>query len=363
MDSLPYNSSPVKAVWTAFGIFLACVVLLKIQALVFALFASILVGLALSFPVDYLQRRFHLHRWLAVLITLIGILLLLAGFLAWVIPNAIYEGQLFLRQLPNSLQSIAAKLDGLSHRFPALATVSESLRDMSHGIIPDSVQNALGGMAQGTLSVLLSGLSGAVVAMAMLVVIVSLVGWPSKQHTLVVMFFPPGRKVRVGKLLDQVIEIEKSFLGGQVIVMAVMGLLIGVGLWIAGIDYPLLFGVLTGILCFIPTVGVLSSMIPPLLIGLSMDNSHALYVLIVFTIVWALESNVIYPVVMSRRVELPPALTIITILVAGELFGFWGVLLAIPMVTAGLVLLEEAYRNPKHSVKLAHHKQSEAHDE
>ena len=122
-----------------------------------------------------------------------------------------------------------------------------------------------------------------------------------------------------------------------------VGLLIGVGLWAVGIPFALLLGLLTGLLGLIPYVGIIVSLVPPVLLALGSSPTDVLWVAAVYFLVLQIEADLIYPVVMSRAVSLHPAAIIFGLFVMSVFFGFVGLLLAVPLVASLQVLVRELW--------------------
>jgi predicted PurR-regulated permease PerM len=137
-------------------------------------------------------------------------------------------------------------------------------------------------------------------------------------------------------------NVQRWFLG-QLTDMMIVGVLFTIALAIIGIPFALLLGILSGLLAFIPFIGPLVSVIPPILLALAQDPVAVLWVILAYCAVQFVEGNIVQPVVMSRAVSLHPAVVIFALLIMGTLFGFAGVLLAIPLVAALYVLLQELW--------------------
>jgi predicted PurR-regulated permease PerM len=116
-----------------------------------------------------------------------------------------------------------------------------------------------------------------------------------------------------------------------------------VGLHFAGVPLAASLGLLSGVLEFIPFVGPLLAMVPGLLIAFANGADTALYALIVYSVVLFIEGNVIVPMVQKWALELPPALTIVSVVVAGMLFGLVGVLFAVPLAIVCVILVQRLY--------------------
>lgn len=126
--------------------------------------------------------------------------------------------------------------------------------------------------------------------------------------------------------------------------MVVVGILIGGGLKLFGVPLPVALGVLAGLFDFIPIIGPLFSAIPAVLLAFLIGPWHALYVVLLYLLVnTVIESHLLVPLIQRYTVSLPPALTVLALVLMGALFGFLGVLLAIPLAATLLVLVKMAY--------------------
>jgi predicted PurR-regulated permease PerM len=158
-----------------------------------------------------------------------------------------------------------------------------------------------------------------------------------------VMLFPAGRRERVREILGELYKTVQRWFLGQLTSMTIIGLLFTVALFLIGVPFALLLGILSGLLAFIPFVGPLISVIPPILLALAQDPVGALWVILAYLGVQGIESNLVQPMVMSRAVSLHPVVVVFALLIMSTLFGFVGLLLAIPLVAAVQVLVQELW--------------------
>ena len=145
-------------------------------------------------------------------------------------------------------------------------------------------------------------------------------------------------------------EIDKmlaEFLRGQLTVMLIMSVFYSAGLWLAGLDNALPIGIIAGLLNFVPYLGPALGMGLALLVGALQFTTfnQIIPVLAVFGIGQLVESNVITPKLVGERIGLHPVVVIFALLAGGQLFGFAGVLLALPVSATIAVLLMHAKDN------------------
>ena len=134
-----------------------------------------------------------------------------------------------------------------------------------------------------------------------------------------------------------------EFLRGQISVMLLLAAYYCAGLWLAGVSFALPVGILTGLLIFIPYLGYASGFALALLVAVLQFSGMGpvIGVLVVYGIGQALESFVLTPWLVGKRIGLHPLAVIFALLAFGQLFGFFGVLLALPVSAALLVGLRE----------------------
>lgn len=151
------------------------------------------------------------------------------------------------------------------------------------------------------------------------------------------------RAVRLARECDAVLG---AFMHGQLLVMVALGMVYSIGLWIVGLDMALLIGMIAGLASFIPYLGFILGMV---LAGIAalMQFQEALpllYVLIVFGVGQMLESFVLTPYLIGDRIGLHPLVVIFAVMAGGQLFGFIGVLLALPVAAIAMVVLRDFHR-------------------
>ena len=161
----------------------------------------------------------------------------------------------------------------------------------------------------------------------------------------------------VSRLAAESSEVLGGFFRGQFLVMIILGVLYGAGLWAVGLDLGLLIGLIAGLLTFVPYLGPASGLILGVLAALMQfgDWKHALAVLAVFGIGQLIESYWLTPKLVGHRIGLHPVAVIFAVLAGGSLFGFLGMLLALPMAAVVNVLLRYAHERYRDSQLYAGH--------
>jgi predicted PurR-regulated permease PerM len=159
----------------------------------------------------------------------------------------------------------------------------------------------------------------------------------------IVKLFPPSQHARVKDAIDASGTALGLWLKGQLVAMALVGVLTGVVLWSIGLPSPLALGLIAALGEFIPFVGPILAAMPALVIAASQSTELFLWTAAAFVVIQQLESNMIAPVIQRETVSLPPALTLFSVLAFGVIFGPVGLVLAVPLTVVAYVLVKKLY--------------------
>ncbi len=155
---------------------------------------------------------------------------------------------------------------------------------------------------------------------------------------------PRDHLATASRLAQESSDVLGAFLRGQFLVMVILGVMYGAGLWAVGLDLGLLIGIIAGLLTFVPYLGPASGIILGVIAALVQygDWQHVAGVGVVFGIGQIIESYWLTPKLVGNRIGLHPVAVIFAVLAGGQLFGFLGMLLALPVAAVINVLLRYA---------------------
>ena len=153
--------------------------------------------------------------------------------------------------------------------------------------------------------------------------------------------FPPPRREHVRSVLDRVRRSWIGWMEGVLIDMLATFVLTFIGLSLIGLDFAIFFAVLSALLVVVPYFGSIAGAVPPVLFALTDSPGKALLTLGVYVLVQQIESNVTIPIVMSQRTRMHPAMIAIGVVVVGQLFGFVGLFVAVPILSLIVIVTEE----------------------
>jgi predicted PurR-regulated permease PerM len=195
-------------------------------------------------------------------------------------------------------------------------------------------------MITGVGGLITRGLGYAVIA---LFVAIYLAAEPDRYRHLCLRLVPPANRATVDTLFGVIGSVLQRWLVGQLVVMATIGVLTGLGLWAMGIEAAFALGLMGGLLCFIPFVGAILAAVPATLVALTQGPVYAVSVICMYAGVHFIEGNFITPMVQAEATAFPPVLAILSTVAFSVLFGPLGVLLAAPLTLVLMAAVEVLY--------------------
>ncbi len=148
---------------------------------------------------------------------------------------------------------------------------------------------------------------------------------------------PAEHRAHVRVVMDEMSKVLRKWLVTQLIAMIVIGVLSTVALLILDVRAPFALGLIAGLLEFVPTVGPVLAAIPAIAMGFIDSPQKALLVLMAYSAIQFVENNLLIPALMRGEIDLPPAITLIAQALMAVLFGFLGLMVAVPLTAAVLV--------------------------
>ncbi len=333
-DVRVWRSTGYRLVLSAFGLLVAWSYFQQLATLLLVLLLTVILALPLSALADSLQRR-RVPRAVSVIVAMFALLAVLAAFLAWVAPMAVQQARDFVLQIP----AYAAELRALIRERLGIAPADfgTPIRDYVLNVLaaPQALVSAGATVAQ---------LLGGLLLMVVTAIYIALRPGPLVDGFL--RLVEPRRRDEARTILERLRDRWLGWLRGTLVDMLITGALTYVALSLLGVEYALVFAVITGLLEFVPYLGPILAAIPPVLFALTQSPGHALLVLAVYVAIQQIEGHLIIPLVMARAVSLHPAVVAFGVVLIGQVFGLLGVFVAVPILAAIGILLEELRVKP-----------------
>jgi predicted PurR-regulated permease PerM len=307
------------------------------------LFLAIIISLYLGAVRDILVHRAKLPDRLAFFFAVVGTLVAVIGLFTLLVPPVVEQTRQLITVLPDMINKWETGLDKFAGRFPAMREV---WRPGEHRVL-HAVYDQLSTGASEVFPKVFGFVNVLIEVFAVFVMSIYLALQPGVYREWLIALFPPVHRDLIRDVLRDLADALRSYIVAQLLAMAILGTFTAIGLYILNVPYWLTFGIFTGLVAIVPFFGSLLSTILPALIvlGTPGGGTRALLVILLGVIVHLFEGNVVSPLVMSHKVELPPVLTIMAVLVVGKLLGPLGLVIAVPMLAALMVIVRRILIN------------------
>jgi predicted PurR-regulated permease PerM len=209
--------------------------------------------------------------------------------------------------------------------------------------IRKSLNQQLAGAARNFFSFFSSTVAVLGGAIIMLFVAIFVAVDPGMYHRGLLHLFPHRTRGRAGEVLSATATALRRWLLMQMIAMLVIGVVTTVALLLLGVKGAIALGIIAGILEFIPYLGPILSAVPAIAMGLLDGPEKAIYVALAYIAIQQLEGAVLQPLLMKEGLELPPVMTILGQALFSLVFGFLGLLLAVPLMASVMVPVKLLY--------------------
>lgn len=333
-----------QKVWTLVILIIVAVLIHYLRPVLVPFFASFILAYLGNPLVDRLER-WKLPRTLAVLAVFVLTLVLLALILVLVVPMVVREMAALFAHAPDVMNWVETHL---------LPWVTAHFGLQPSALQPAKLMNLVSGnfVSAGKLAgqaLLRVSSSGAAVfeffinlVLIPVVTFYLLRDWNQLRERAAALL-PRHAAPTVMRLARECDNVLAAFLRGQLLVMAVLAVYYCIVLYLIGLDNAIAIGVVAGVLSFVPYLGVITGLALALITALLQGGGWLLlWVVMVFVAGQLLSDLALTPRLIGDRIGVHPALVIFAILVGGVLFGFAGILLALPVAAAGTVLVRYA---------------------
>jgi predicted PurR-regulated permease PerM len=345
------NAAILRTVALVVLVLLGVVVMWRASDIVLLIFLGILFGLSVASGARRLER-FRIPRTVGAVGIVLGAVLVVFGIFSYAGPSLVEQTAAIRQGLPAALAKAQAWI--AEHTSGASATPAPAGHnavgqhvDTTAAVPSLDVGSQVGDAIKFASTVAVTFLSSSLTVLAgigLMVVLAVYIGaeQPHYRRGLITLF-PPKARPRAAEVLDATAAALHKWLITQLIAMAVIGVANFVAFEIIGVQAAFALALIAGLLEFIPTLGpIISGAIAVAMASID-SPSKALWVLIAVVVIQQLEGNVLIPYLMRGALDLPPALTIVMQALMAVLFGFAGMLVAVPLLAAVVVPVRMLY--------------------
>jgi predicted PurR-regulated permease PerM len=351
-----------------FAVLIALRFLWIAHAIFIVTFLGVLFGLAMARAVDYLEK-IRIRRAFGAPIVLLAVIGAAVGLGAMIGPSLVEQSRDLGRELPKAIKPIEAWIN----RTPARALIapvqpqqqqqqqqpSRAAQGQQQGGKPQQQQQPqqqdqqsplnqqLTKEFRGATKFLFPIVSSIVGAIGGLVIVLFIAMYIAAQPGLyragILHLVPHRHRDRAGELLTTLRDTLRQWLVARLMAMVIIGVLTGGALAALDVKAAAALGVLAGLMEFVPFFGPIISAVPAIGIALVDSPQKALYVCLLYLAMQQLEGNAITPLILERRLDIPPVMTVLAVSALGVVFGVLGMLIAEPLLAVALVTAKMLY--------------------
>ncbi len=304
--------------------------LYQLRNVALLMFGAVLLAVLLRATARIIGQRLSIAPRYLVPPVLIAYILLSAGALI-----------VFGRPIGDQVDELQQLLPDALERLRNLGE-STGIRSLQY-LGPENLTSSAGEIAQQATNVLQRGATVIFNTIFLIFAALFMALQPELYRDGLVRLVGPRYRRRFGQTLDDCGNALERWLRVQLITMAIVGSVIGLGLWLLGVPLAPLLGLIAGLFEFVPYLGPILASIPAILVGLSESLELGVIVLIFFIVVNQLEGNILIPYLQAREVQLPPLITILSAIALGTLFGVLGLILAVPLGLTITILVKRLW--------------------
>lgn len=379
-----HSKDVARAAALVMALYLGVQLLWFANQLVLVAFLGVLFGLAVEAGVDKLER-YRIRRGVGAALIVVTFFALLSGVGAWITPTVREQSGELRAKIPEAVDRIeqwlsrrqtglfgfvfggqgkaktdtaaAARTDSArpvasdTSRSVTLDSAGKAAADSSRGAAAPSatetLRSSLGRQMGGASRFLFPFLTHTIAVFGgiMLIIFMSIyiAADPNLYHRGMMHLFPHRMRDRAGEVLSSMAIVLRRWLVTQLIAMLVIGSVTTIALLILRVKAAFALGLIAGLLEFIPTVGPILSAVPAIAMGFLDSPEKALTVALLYVGIQFMENHLLIPLLMKGGVDVPPVLTIMGQALFTLLFGFLGLMVAVPMLAAVMVAVKMLY--------------------
>jgi predicted PurR-regulated permease PerM len=328
--------------WSLIGFIIIIVLIFYIVRLIRTAVTPLLIGIIIAYMliplVKLLQKK--MKKIFAVTISYIVFLAVIFVIMFFLIPLVVEQFKTFIMQIPFYMQSLSDYLSNLVATNTLVQNVQDFFQIESTRLTAEEISKYLLGLlnienfnifrgattvTRTVFSIVLNFIIGPILGFYIL---------KDKEmiRSAFLKIIPVRKRLEIDTMLTKINGVFSRYIRGQLIVSFIVGVLCTIALLILRIDFAVLLGFMAGLLNLIPFLGPIIGAIPAAFTALFVSPLKALLVVIIFVVIQQIDNYVISPNIMKYQIGLHPGIIIFSLIAGGAVFGWIGLLLAVPVV-------------------------------
>lgn len=310
-----------------------------ILALILSFLLNSVVDCLVSFPKRWGKRQ--MPRSIAVLLSFVVAIFAIVLAALFIVFPFIQEFDKFVIDLPGLVRRIQFLLVVIEQQATAME-LPDNVRDLLNQGIANMASFSVE-MAKRILNAVFGFASQAVELVVVPVLTYYLLkDWRSLQSGLINAFSVQYRQ-QLQNVTNEMGSVISGYIRGQIVISIIMGILVFSGMYLLGVDYPLVLGLLATLTETIPIVGPIIGAIPAILLAYIAAPALAVKVIIFYILIQQIENHLIVPNIMGHTIDLHPILVVVSLLIGGHIYGVVGMMLAVPVTALLRVIIRHLW--------------------
>lgn len=339
-----------KIYGTGFKVFillLAIYIIITVTPIYLPIITSIVLAFILNPLVNFFCRlRFgsmelHINRGIAVLLSFLCTALVFLIMGTFILLPFMHEFDKFMMDLP----ALILRIQNITINIQQRASMLE-LPPNINTIIEQGIASAASFSADLARRILqaIFGFASSIVQLVVVPVLTYyfLKDWRTLKEQ-IIMLFAAEFHTKVGTVIEEMAIVVSAYIRGQVIISVVIGFIVFGGMYLSGVGYPLVLGLLAACTETIPIIGPIVGSVPAIMLAYLISPSLALKVILFYIVVHQLENHIIVPNIMGHTINLHPVIVIISLLIGYQLLGIVGMMVAVPVTALLRVLIKHSW--------------------
>ena len=335
-------SISLRTLATVGGVLLAYWLLLTFSGILIVFPIAILLAATVDKPAKWLARH-HVPRPLGVTIIFLALLVVIGFAISLLVPLVAHE----IRDIRSNLPTYRADLEDLLNRYQQ----NDDQTRFSLASISASIEGHLDTLATKLTSITLDVGKLALTLFVTIVISIMMSLDPTLPTRFLRRFLSPTQSQRLGVITADIDHRIGYWVRGQVLIAVSFGALFWLGLQLIGIPYAVTLGVIAALLEVGPYLGGAVTVVLAAFMGLTIDVTHALAVIVLYLVLVNVESHVLSPLLMGKSVGLPSVVVLAALFIGLETNGLAGVILAVPTVLVLVTVLDAFWPSPDRAAK------------
>lgn len=319
----------------------------KVTSIYLPVILALILSFLLNSVVDFFVRlparwgRRQMPRSIAVLLSFVVAVFAIVIVALFIVFPFIQEFDKFVIDLPGLVRRIQFLIVVIEQQATAME-LPDNVRDLLNQGVANMASFSVE-MAKRILNAVFGFASQAVELVVVPVLTYYLLkDWRSLQLGFINAFSPQYRQ-HLQNVTSEMGNVISGYIRGQIVISIIMGVLVFSGMYLLGVDYPLVLGLLATLTETIPIIGPVIGAIPAILLAYIISPALAVKVIVFYILIQQIENHLIVPNIMGHTIDLHPIVVVISLLIGGHIYGVAGMMLAVPVTALLRVVIRHLW--------------------